>query len=75
MHFSGDINRPPYEAGDIFLQISSGCSHGKCLFCTFYKDLRFHVSNLEEIENDIKELIPYSRQSNRIFCRKPIHLL
>ena len=38
MHFSSGINRPPYEAGDAFLQITSGCSHGQCAFCTFYKD-------------------------------------
>ena len=34
MHFSSGINRPPYEAQDAYLQITSGCSHGKCEFCT-----------------------------------------
>ena len=38
MHFSSGINRPPYEAADGFLQITSGCSHASCEFCTFYKD-------------------------------------
>lgn len=38
MHFSSGINRPPYEANDGFLQITSGCSHGSCKFCTFYKE-------------------------------------
>ena len=50
MHFSSGINRPPYEAADEFLQITSGCSHGSCRFCTFYKDSPFSLSPMEEIE-------------------------
>lgn len=65
MHFSSDINRPPYEAYDGILQVTSGCSHGMCEFCTFYKDAPFKVSPMEEVEADIKELgqtgIPYKR--------------
>ena len=56
MHFSSGINRPPYEAGDAFLQITSGCSHGTCAFCTFYKDASFRISPIETVEEDIKEL-------------------
>ena len=56
MHFSSDINRPPYEAGDAFLQITSGCSHGRCAFCTFYRDAPFCISPIETVEEDIKEL-------------------
>lgn len=65
MHFSSDINRPPYEAYDGFLQITSGCSHGTCEFCTFYKDAPFSVSPMSEVKADIKELgasgIPFKR--------------
>ena len=56
MHFSSDINRPPYEARDAFLQITSGCSHGRCAFCTFYKDAPFRISPIETVEEDIREL-------------------
>ncbi len=56
MHFSSDTNRPPYEAQDAFLQITSGCSYGKCAFCTFYKDAYFSMSPIEIVEEDIKEL-------------------
>lgn len=69
MHFSSDINRPPYEAEDAFLQITSGCSHGNCRFCTFYKDARFLVSSMDEIESDIRELIPYNGRFNRIYLQ------
>ncbi|MDE6787310.1 MAG: radical SAM protein [Muribaculaceae bacterium] len=69
MHFSSDINRPPYEANDAYLQVTSGCSHGTCDFCTFYKDARFRVSPIEEIEADILELKSYGPRYNRIFLQ------
>ena len=70
MHFSSGINRPPYEAGDAFLQITSGCSHGRCAFCTFYKDAPFKISPIEVVEEDIKELASarYNR-FNRIYLQ------
>ncbi len=65
MHFSSGINRPPYEAEDAFLQVTSGCSHGRCEFCSFYKEASFRISPLEEVASDIHELadmeIPFSR--------------
>ena len=41
MHFSGGINRPPYETADGYLQTTEGCSHNTCLFCTYFKDQKF----------------------------------
>lgn len=59
MHFSSDINRPPYEAADMFLQVTKGCSHGSrggCDFCTFHKNCAFEPSPWEEIAVDVQEL-------------------
>ena len=56
MHFSGGINRPPYETADGYLQTTEGCSHNTCLFCTYFKDQKFRKSTIEEIEADIKEM-------------------
>ncbi len=70
MRFSSGINRPPYEAEDAYLQITSGCSHGKCKFCTFYKDAKFRISPIAEVEEDIKELARYSGYNfRRIFLQ------
>ena len=69
MHFSSGINRPPYEAADGFLQITSGCSHGNCEFCTFYKDSPFKLSPMEEIEEDIKELAQSRWDFDRIYLQ------
>ncbi|QQG64419.1 radical SAM protein [Desulfobulbus oligotrophicus] len=69
MHFSSGINRPPYEAMDGFLQVTSGCSHASCKFCTFYKDAPFAVSPMEEIEEDIKEIRDRGWKFQRIFLQ------
>ena len=69
MHFSSGVNRPPYEAMDGFLQVTSGCSHGQCEFCTFYKDASFKVSPMSEVEEDIKELASYGWEFDRIYLQ------
>lgn len=69
MHFSSGINRPPYEAMDGFLQVTSGCSHGQCEFCTFYKDAPFKISDMAEVEEDIKELANYGWDFKRIYLQ------
>jgi len=37
MKFASGINRPPYETADGYLQTTEGCSHNRCLFCTYFK--------------------------------------
>lgn len=57
MHFTGTIWRPPYEAGSLLLEVTAGCTHHRCKFCTLYDDLPFpfRMSPLEVIEADLQE--------------------
>ena len=57
MHYTGTIWRPPYEADSLLLEITAGCTHHKCKFCTLYSDLpfKFRMSPIEDIENDLLE--------------------
>ena len=57
MHYTGTIWRPPYEASSLLLEVTAGCTHHKCKFCTLYDDLpfKFRMSPLEDIEADLKE--------------------
>lgn len=57
MHYTGTIWRPPYEAESLLLEITAGCTHHKCKFCTLYSDLPFHfrISPIKDIENDLLE--------------------
>lgn len=69
MRFSSDINRPPYEAMDGFLQVTSGCTHNSCAFCTLYKNAPFKMSPLEEVEEDLKELRDSGWRFQRLFLQ------
>lgn len=58
MHFTGTIWRPPYEADSLLLEVTAGCTHHRCKFCTLYSDLpfKFRMSPLEDIESDLLEV-------------------
>lgn len=57
MHYTGTIWRPPYEASSLLLEVTAGCTHHRCKFCTLYEDLPFHfkMSPLDIVEADLKE--------------------
>ncbi len=57
MHYTGTIWRPPYEASSLLLEVTAGCTHHKCKFCTLYNDLpfKFRMSPLEDVEGDLQE--------------------
>ena len=57
MHYTGTIWRPPYEASSLLLEVTAGCTHHKCKFCTLYHELpfKFRMSPLADIESDLQE--------------------
>lgn len=67
MHFTGLTYRPPFEARSLLLQVTTGCSHNKCAFCTMYRDVPFRVEPLEQVEDDLQEAAAYSEQITRVF--------
>ncbi len=69
MHFTGTIWRPPYEANSALLQVTAGCTHHNCKFCSLYKDLpfKFRLSPMSEVEEDLHELSAYHSCAKRIF--------
>lgn len=70
MHYTGTIWRPPYEASSLLLEVTAGCTHHRCKFCTLYADLpfRFRMSAPEDIEADLKEA---QKMYRRFLGRKP----
>ena len=72
MHYTGTIWRPPYEASSLLLEVTAGCTHHRCKFCTLYADLpfQFRMSSMEDIEEDLKEAqITYRRFMGRKVLR------
>jgi radical SAM superfamily enzyme YgiQ (UPF0313 family) len=66
MHFTGQIWRPPYEANSVLLQVTAGCTHSKCKFCSLY-DVSFRMSPLSEIEEDLQELHRSTPWAKKVF--------
>ncbi len=74
MHYTGTIWRPPYEAASLLLEVTAGCTHHNCKFCTLYNDLpfKFKMSPIENVEDDLKEVKKalkggHCRQFKRVF--------
>lgn len=71
MHFTGRTWRPPYEAHSVIIQETSGCTYGKCRFCSLYQDECFRMSPLREFEEDLAEIKYYQPYARRIFWTGP----
>ena len=67
MHYTGTIYRPPFEARALLLQVTTGCSHNRCSFCTMYRDEQFRMEPLEQIEEDLEEAREYVPGVKRVF--------
>lgn len=67
MHYEGDIYRPPSEANSILLQVTTGCSHNRCTFCTMYKKSRFSIKDDRTIMADIDFAAKNFQRQTRLF--------
>ncbi|MCR5100465.1 MAG: radical SAM protein [Butyrivibrio sp.] len=56
MHFTDTVYRNPYWPTFPLLQITQGCTHNNCKFCTMYRDVDFRLQPMEWIEQDLQEL-------------------
>ena len=67
MQLRQTIYRPPFEARSLLLQVTTGCSHNRCSFCTMYRNEQFGVEPLEQIEEDLQEAREYVPNVTRVF--------
>lgn len=67
MHFTGRTWRPPYEAFSVIIQATSGCTYNKCNFCSLYHGECFHMSSINEFEEDLAEIKGYQPYARRVF--------
>ena len=67
MHFSGRTWRPPYEADSCIIELTAGCTYGKCSFCNLYHDEPFHMTSLTQFEDDLQEIKNFQPGVRRLF--------
>ena len=68
MRYEGTVYRPPSEARSLIIQVTIGCSHNTCTFCTMYKDKKFRIRSKEAIFMDLDEMSSaYGELPLRIF--------
>ena len=67
MRYEGDIYRPPSEAYSLIVQVTVGCTHNGCTFCSSYKEKKFRLKPFEMVLEDLREARSYYRHVERIF--------
>ncbi len=67
MQYIGRIFRPPSEARSLIIQVTVGCSHNKCTFCSMDKEKTFSMRPVEDVLADLSEMRERYRYVRRIF--------
>lgn len=67
MHYTGQVYRHPIEGNTPLLEVTAGCSHNKCSFCTMYRETPFKVSPLAHVEQDLIEMKMFYGDVKKIF--------
>lgn len=67
MRYYGSMYRPPSEARSFIVQVTYGCSHNTCAFCSMYREKRFALRPLEEVLEDFHLARQVYRRVDRVF--------
>ena len=67
MRYFGSVYRPPSEARSLIVQVTYGCSHNTCAFCSMYKAKKFTLRPMEEILEDFRLARQAYSKVGRIF--------
>ncbi len=70
IRYEGTLYRPPSEAESLILQVTIGCSYNECSFCAMYRDKRFRIRPLADVEREIdwaKEELAGTSWSRKVF--------
>lgn len=67
INYDFPLYRPPAEANNIIVQVTYGCSHNSCTFCSMYKSKRYEVRPLEELYLEIDNLALHYPNATKVF--------
>ncbi len=66
MHSPTNPRRPPHEFASCILEISKGCTYGRCLFCRTAQNTPFELVPFSFIEEDVEEIAATVRTPRRV---------
>ncbi len=61
MRYEGAVYRPPSEASSLIIQFTIGCARNNCTFCAMFKDKKFRIRPLKDVEADLEMARQYYR--------------
>lgn len=67
MRYEGAVYRPPSEANSLIIQVTIGCSHNNCTYCSMFKDKKFKIRQLEDVFIDLESARKYYSRVEKIF--------
>lgn len=67
MRYEGSVYRPPSEAYSLIIQVTIGCAHNKCTFCSMFKEKEFRIRKPEEILEDLNMARRYYPHIEKVF--------
>ena len=67
MRYEGNIYRPPSEAYSLILQVTIGCAHNECTFCSMFKDKKFRIRPYHQVIEDLEVARLQHRFVEKIF--------
>lgn len=65
--YIGRMFRPPSEAYSVIVQVTVGCAHNRCQFCSMYKEKAFSLRPMAEIKAQIEYFAKVEPQAKRVF--------
>ena len=65
--YQGAIFRPPSEAHSLLVQVTVGCSHSRCSFCSMFRDKHFRTKPWAVVEADLREAAAAGPRWDRAF--------
>jgi radical SAM superfamily enzyme YgiQ (UPF0313 family) len=67
LNYDYPLFRPPAEADNLILQVTLGCSHNNCSFCSMYKTKKYSQRSLEDIFYEIDSVSNFHIDIKKIF--------
>ena len=68
MHYTPPAIRPFQAIGHVMLEVTTGCTHNRCKFCSYYRNVPFRVAPMSQIEEDLQEVSRHNPGAKNVYA-------